>query len=37
LLTFASAFDDFESLHQNFGFVRTSSKSGNFGLGDGKN
>ncbi len=36
MLTFAFAFDDFESLLQNFGHIRTGSKFYIFGLGDGE-
>ncbi len=36
LLTIAFAFDDFESLLKNFGLILTSSKFGNFRLGDGE-
>ncbi len=34
-LTFAFAFDDFDSLLQNFSLIWTGSKFWNFGLGDG--
>jgi hypothetical protein len=32
--SFAFAFDDFESLRQNFGLTWAHSKFGNFGLGN---
>jgi hypothetical protein len=35
-LHFSFAFNNFESLPQNFGLTQTNSKFGNFGLGDGK-
>jgi hypothetical protein len=35
-LTIAFALDDFESLLQNFGVAWTSSKFGDFRLGDGE-
>jgi hypothetical protein len=36
LITFAFAFDDFESLLPNFGLIWIGSKFGNFRIGDGK-
>jgi hypothetical protein len=36
MLLLAFAFDDFKSLGQNFGLVRTILNFGNLGLGDGE-
>jgi hypothetical protein len=35
-MLYSFGFDNFESLLENFGLVWTSSKLGNFGVGDGE-